>query len=120
MYTIKTTELGEITVEKSVVETIAGLAAVDCYGLVGMVAQDITSGITSILGMESIRKGVSVSSSPDGLIVDVYVIVGYGLKIKEVAYNVMQKVTYVLNNNAGLEVAHVNVNVKGVKVLLDK
>ena len=46
MYTIKTTELGEITVEKAVVETIAGLAAIDCYGLVGMVAQDITSGIS--------------------------------------------------------------------------
>ena len=120
MYTIKKTELGEISVEKSVVETIAGLAAVDCYGLVGMVAQDIASGLSSLLGIENIRKGVSVSSSSNGLVIDVYVIVGYGLKIKEVAYNVMQKVTYVLNNNAGLEVAHVNVNVKGVKVLTDK
>ena len=120
MYNIKTTELGNITVEKEVVETIAGLAAMDCYGLVGMVAQDIQSGISSILGLESIRKGVSVRSSEDGLIVDVYVIVGYGVKIKEVAYNVMQKVTYFLKNNAGLNVAIVNVNVKGVRVLGSK
>ena len=38
-------------------------------------------------------------------------------KSNEVAHNVMQKVTYVLENNAGLPVAAVNVNVKGVKVL---
>jgi len=119
MYTIKTTQLGEITVEKGVVETIAGLAALDCYGLVGMVAHNIQSGISNILGMESIRKGVEVTTSSDGLIVDVYVIVGYGIKISEVAANVMQKVTYVLEKNAGIPVARVNVNVKGVKVIKD-
>lgn len=120
MYSIKTNDLGIITVEKEVVETLAGLAAMDCYGLVGMVAQDIQSGISSILGIESIRKGVSVRSSEDGLIVDIYAIVGYGVKIKEVAYNVMQKVTYFLSNNAGLNVANVNVNIKGVRVLGEK
>lgn len=120
MYNIKTNELGNITVEKEVVETLAGLAAMDCYGLVGMVAQDIQSGLSSILGIESIRKGVSVRNSEDGLIVDIYVIVGYGVKIKEVAHNVMHKVTYFLNNNAGLNVARVNVNVKGVRVLGEK
>jgi carbonic anhydrase/acetyltransferase-like protein (isoleucine patch superfamily) len=88
--------------------------------LVGMVAQDIQSGFWSILGVDSIRKGVSVRSSDQGLIVDVHVIVGYGIKIHEVAHNVMQKVAYVLENNAGITIAQVNVNVKGVKVLGEK
>lgn len=120
MFNIKTTELGEIIVAKEVVETIAGLAAIDSYGLVGMAAQDITSGLSSILGLESIRKGVQVSSSEAGLIVDVYIMVGYGIKIKEVASNVMQKVIYDLDKQAGLKVATVNVNVKGVKVVTEK
>ncbi len=120
MFKIKETELGEITVEREVIETIAGLAAIDCYGLVGMVAQDIQSGFWSILGIDSIRKGVSVRSSEQGLIVDVHVIVGYGIKIQEVAHNVMQKVSYVLEHNAGITIAQVNVNVKGVKVLGEK
>jgi len=120
MYKIRSNELGDITVTRELVETLAGLAALDCYGLVGMVPQNLQSGITNILGIESIRKGVQVSSSERGLIIDVYVIVGYGLKITEVAYNVMQKVTWVLENNAELPVASVNVNVKGVKVLKDK
>jgi len=120
MYKVVTNNLGDITVTKEVVETIAGLATVDCYGLVGMVPQGIQSGISSVLGRESVRKGVVVNNSEDGVIVDVYVIVGYGIKISEVAHNVMQKVTYVLENNAGLTVAAVNVYVKGVKVLRDK
>ena len=105
---------------EEVVETIAGLAAIDCYGLVGMVPQDIQSGITSILGIESIRKGVSVRSSEAGMVVDVYVMVGYGIKIPEVGHNVIQKVKYVLENIAGLPVVSVNVNVKGVKVIREK
>ncbi|SHG96862.1 Uncharacterized conserved protein YloU, alkaline shock protein (Asp23) family [Thermosyntropha lipolytica DSM 11003] len=117
MYKVKTNELGNILVAKEVVETIAGLAAVNCYGLVGMAPQNIQSGISSILGIESIRKGVEVRDSEEGLIVELNVIVGYGVKIHEVAHNVIQKVTYVLENEAGLPVARVEVNVKGVKVM---
>lgn len=120
MFSIKTTELGDILVAKEVVETIAGLATIDSYGLVGMVAQDFASGLSSILGLESIRKGVQVSSSEEGLIVDVYIMVGYGIKIREVAANVMQKVVYDLDKQAGLKVATVNVNVKGIKVITEK
>lgn len=120
MFTIKTTDLGNITVEKEVVETIAGLAALDSYGLVGMVPHNIQSGITHILGLESIRKGVEVKNGVDGLIVDVHVVVGYGIKISEVALSVMQKVTYVLENGAGIPVEKVNVNVEGIRVIKDK
>jgi len=119
MYKIKSNELGDITVTRELVETLAGLATLDCYGLVGMVPHNIQSGITNILGIDSIRKGVEVSSNEEGLVIDVHVIIGYGLKISEVASNVMQKVVYVLENNADLPVASVNVNVKGVRVLRD-
>ncbi|MDD2510132.1 MAG: Asp23/Gls24 family envelope stress response protein [Syntrophomonas sp.] len=120
MIKIKTNEWGNIDIEKEVIETIAGLATVDCYGLVGMVPIDWQSGITSILGLESIRKGVLVRSGEEGLIIDVHVIVGYGIKISEVASNVIQKVAYVVQNNTGLKVVAVNVNVKGIKVLTGK
>jgi uncharacterized alkaline shock family protein YloU len=119
MYKVRSNDLGDITVTRELVETLAGLATLDCYGLVGMVPQNLQSGISNILGIDSIRKGVEVSNTDAGLVIDVHVIIGYGIKISEVAYNVMQKVTYVLENNAELPVASVNVNVKGVKVLRD-
>ncbi|PKM75754.1 MAG: Asp23/Gls24 family envelope stress response protein [Firmicutes bacterium HGW-Firmicutes-15] len=119
MYKIRSNDLGDIMVTRELVETLAGLATLDCYGLVGMVPHNIQSEISNILGIDSIRRGVEVSSTENGLVIDVYVIVGYGIRISEVAFNVMQKVTYVLENNAELPVASVNVNVKGVKVLKD-
>ena len=116
MYKIAKNELGEIVVEKEVVETIAGLAALDCYGLVGMVPKSIQEGISSVLKIESVRKGVQVTATETGMVVDIFCVVIYGVKISEVAMNVMQKVTYALRQNAGIPVVAVNVNVKGIKV----
>ncbi|MGE5404051.1 MAG: Asp23/Gls24 family envelope stress response protein, partial [Candidatus Saccharibacteria bacterium] len=106
-----------ISINKEAVETIAGLATVDCYGLVGMVARNISSGISSILGIESIRKGVEVTETPDGLVVDVFVIVSYGTKISEVAQMIMHKIRYIMEQVTGIKVANVNVNVQGVKIV---
>jgi len=116
MHRIKNTEIGDIQVSKEVIQTIAGLAAIDCYGLVGMVSQDLQTGISGILGRENVRKGVDVHYTEQGFVIDLYVMVGYGINIKEVASSVIQKVTYVLSHTAGIPVSAVNVNVKGVKV----
>lgn len=117
MFKLESNELGDITIDKDAVATIAGLATVDSYGLVGMVARNISTGISSILGIESIRKGVDVRETPEGIVVDVYVIVSYGVKISEVAHNIMQKIYYVMDKVTGIKVAQVNVNVQGVKAM---
>lgn len=120
MHIVKENDLGIITVEEGVVETLAGMAALECYGLVGMVARNLQSGLSSILGIDSIRKGVMVRESDEGLEVEVSVVIGYGSPISEICHNVMQKVTHELENNAGIPVAQVNVNVMGVKMLKDR
>ena len=81
-----------------------------------MVSQDLQTGISGILGRENVRKGVDEQYTEQGIVIDLYVIMGYGVKMKEVASSVIQKVTYVLTHIAGIPVAAVNVNVKGVKV----
>ncbi len=57
MFKILENELGEVTVTPEVVETIAGLSAMDCYGLVGMVPHGIQDGIGNILKLDSVRRG---------------------------------------------------------------
>ena len=115
MFKISSTNLGDIFVDTEVAETIAGMAAIECYGLVGMVAKNFSTGLVSILGRESLRKGVKVQQTETGYIIDVYVIVAYGVKIQEIANSVKDKVTYIVSHEAGLPVAAVNVNVMGVK-----
>lgn len=117
MFILEKNEIGPITISNEAIETIAGLATVDSYGLVGMVSRKMSDGISSILGLETIRKGVEVKDTEDGLVLDVYIVVAYGTKISEVASNVIQKIRYNLGKTTGIKVAHVNVNVQGVKVV---
>ncbi|NLV17047.1 MAG: Asp23/Gls24 family envelope stress response protein [Syntrophomonadaceae bacterium] len=116
MLVLETNETGTIKISKEALQTIAGMATVDSYGLVGMVSRNVTNGLGSILGLDSIRKGVEVSKTAEGLMVEVYVIVGYGIRISEVGYNIMQKIRYVMEHITGINVAWVNVNVQGVRV----
>lgn len=111
------TSLGRIDISEEVIATIAGAAAIECYGLVGMASKKSSDKFTELLGRENLAKGVVVSIHGDEVIVDLYIIVGYGVKISEVASNVMERVRYTTENLTGLKVAQVNVNVQGVRVL---
>ncbi|OXS78513.1 Asp23/Gls24 family envelope stress response protein [Domibacillus enclensis] len=112
-----TTELGQIDISNEVIAMIAGGAAVDCYGIVGMASKkQLKDGIAEILGRENFTRGVIVRQEDDRIFIDMYIIVSYGTKISEVASNVQSKVKYTLNQTVGLSVDSVNIFVQGVRV----
>jgi len=111
-------ENGKIDVADQVIAVIAGSAALDCYGLVGMASRKgLKDGIAELLGRENLSRGVEVRHEGERVQLDLYVIVSYGTKISEVAHNIQSKVKYVLEEVVGLKVDQVNVNVQGVRVL---
>ncbi len=110
------TGLGKVNVSNNVTATIAGVAASECYGLVGMVSRKVKDGIAELLNQEHYSKGVQVTMSDEGVSVELYIMVEYGTKISEVAHNVMEKVTYAVETMVGLKVNQVNVFVQGVRV----
>lgn len=112
------TNYGRIDVSKEVVAVIAGGAAIDCYGIVGMASQkQLKDGITDLLGKENLARGVVIREMEDEEIhIDMYIIVSYGTKISEVAHNVQSKVKYQLEQMLGLKVDSVNIFVQGVRV----
>lgn len=111
------TEFGEIKVSSSVIATIAGGAAVDVYGIVGMASQkQLKDGIAELLKKENFQKGIIVRQDEDEVHIDMYIIVSYGTKISEVAHNVQEKVKYTLQQTLGLAVDSVNIYVQGVRV----
>ncbi|MDA3130656.1 Asp23/Gls24 family envelope stress response protein [Aliibacillus thermotolerans] len=110
-------EYGSIDVSKEVVATIAGGAAIDCYGIVGMASQkQIKDGLSEILGKDNFSRGVVIREEDSNIHIDMYIIVSYGTKISEVAYNVQNKVKYQLQQMLGITVDSVNVYVQGVRV----
>ncbi|MFV9509918.1 Asp23/Gls24 family envelope stress response protein [Tepidibacillus sp. LV47] len=112
-----TTELGKVTISDDAIATIAGISAMEVFGLVGMASRkQLKDGIAELLGRENLGRGIEVRSEDDEVIIDMYIIVSYGTKISEVAHNVQQKVIYTLDTMMGVKVSRVNVIVQGVRV----
>lgn len=113
----QTNENGKINVSDEVIAVLAGSAALECYGLVGMASRkQLKDGITELLGRENLTRGVEIRQEATGLHIDLYIIVSYGTKISEVAHNVQNRVKYVMNDVVGLQVDTVNIFVQGVRV----
>lgn len=111
------TKYGQIDITNDVIATIAGGAAIDCYGIVGMASKSqIKDGLTDILRKENFTRGVIVRQEEDSVHIDMFIIVSYGTKISEIAHNVQSKVKYTLNKTVGLAVDSVNIFVQGVRV----
>ncbi|TDF98301.1 Asp23/Gls24 family envelope stress response protein [Paenibacillus piri] len=111
-------EYGKVWVTEHVIAVLAGSAALDCYGLVGMASRNqLKDGIAELLRQDNLSRGVEVHRDVQGTTtIDLYIIVSYGTSISVVAGNVQTKVKYVLNEVAGLQVDAVNIFVQGVRV----
>ena len=113
-----TNQLGHIKVSNDVIATLAGVAAMECYGLVGMASRSqLRDGITELLGRDNLARGIEVHTSQDVVTIDMHIVVGYGTKISEVAKGVQSKVKYTLRELIGIEVEHVNVFIQGVRLV---
>src|SRR5690606_886405 len=67
---------GKIVFASEVIATIAGLAAMECYGVVGMAARSLQDGLAGILGRENLTRGVQVASQGGELVITLGIIVG--------------------------------------------
>jgi uncharacterized alkaline shock family protein YloU len=112
------TKYGNIEITNDTIAQICGGAAIDCYGIVGMASKNqIKDGISEILRKENYSKGIIVRQEEDQIHIDMFIIVGYGTKISEVAHNVQSKVKYVLEQSTGIKADSVNIFVQSVRVI---
>ena len=113
----KTTDFGNIDISTDVIATICGGAATECYGVVGMASQKMMDGFYDLLGKDNYSKGIVVEEGQTGSIINLYIIVGYGVKISEIVYEVQKKVKYVLEKTLDIDVEAVNVYVQSIRVM---
>ncbi|MDF2839994.1 MAG: putative alkaline shock protein [Clostridia bacterium] len=109
-------KFGEVYIADDVLANIAGLATIECYGLVGMASKNAKDGLVELLRRDNINKGVKISTEGEDIVVDLFVIVKFGTNISTVADNIISKVKYTLENITGLKVKRVNLNIQGVRV----
>lgn len=111
-------ELGSIEIAMDVIANIAGGAVVESYGVVGMASKhQVRDGFAELLGKENYARGVIVENNEGDIDIDLYIIVGYGIKISEVATNLQSTVKYKLEKTLGLNIKSVNIHVQGVRII---
>ena len=112
-------EYGTVKISNDVVAIIAGVAATEVEGVAGM-SGGITGGITEMLGMKNLSKGVKVEVGDEEAAIDLYIVVEYGSKIGEIGIKVQKNVKDTVETMTGLNVIEVNVNIQGVNLLKEE
>ena len=108
-----------IKISNDVVAVIAGVAVSEVPGVASM-SGGFAGGISEVLsGKKNLSKGIKVDSDEKEVKIDVNIIVEYGSRIPDVAFEIQNRVKKSVENMTGLKVAEVNVHVQGVKTERD-
>ena len=109
-------ELGTISISEDVAATIAGSTTVESYGVVGMAWRNKKDGIVSLLMPDTVTKGINITVQDDGVVIEMNIIVEYGININTICKSIVNNVRYSIENSVGIKVKQVNVRVEGVRV----
>ena len=109
-----TRPLGKIEVLPHAIHTIALQATYECYGVLGMASPRLRNGRAVILPIDQASQGVRVQVVNDQLVIHIYVALEYGLRISEIAHNIMSSVKFSVEKMLGIPVRQVNINVQGL------
>jgi uncharacterized alkaline shock family protein YloU len=107
------TTLGKVEIAPEVIEVIAGIASTEVEGVAAM-RGNFAAGVVEKLGKKNHGKGVKVELTNDGILVDVYVLMYFGVSIPTVAQKIQDNIRQALLTMTGLELKEVNVHVVGV------
>ena len=103
-----------IEISNDVIAVIAGVAVSEVSGVASM-SGGFAGGITeAIKGKKNLAKGIKVEATEKEAKIDVNIIVEFGSRIPDVAFEIQNRVKKAVENMTGIKVTDVNVNVQGV------
>ena len=109
------THLGTVTISNNYFTNLVGSAASSCFGVVSMSDFSVTDGILSKMRKEvPMNRGVRIHNVDGKLVIDMHIIVSYGINISAIVKSIIHKVRYTVEEATGLDVAKVNVYVDKV------
>lgn len=116
MPAIINSELGSIVIDNSVIADIAGISAMESYGIVGMASKSATDGIFELLKFENLSKGIKVNTENNQINIELHVVLEYGVKISVVGQNIIERVKFNIENLTGLTIDNIEVLVEGIRL----
>jgi uncharacterized alkaline shock family protein YloU len=110
------TQYGMISIDDNVIATLAGISAMESYGIVGMASKNATDGLFELLKWDYLSRGIKVYSKDETLTIDLHVILEYGVRISVVAENIIDRVKFNVEDLTGMKIDKINVHVQGIRV----
>jgi len=109
------TGLGKVEIAPEVIEVITGIAASEVEGISSM-RGSFASDVVEKFGRKSHSKGVKVELTNHEIIIDLYVVIDFGVSIPKVAEKLQTNIRQTLMNMIALEVSEINVHVVGIQM----
>ena len=106
---------GTLRVSNDCIADLAGYAALECYGVVGMAEIDQEAGVARLLPLNGLRRGIDVSQQEGRLVVDMHVIVEQGVNMASVSKNLSDNVQFLLKRIAEISDVDVRVHIEGMR-----
>lgn len=109
------TSLGKVEIAPEVIEVIAGIAATEVEGLFTM-RGSFATGVVERFGKKSHSKGVKVELTETGILIDLYVVLNFGVSIPQVAVKLQTNIRQTLKSMTALEIDEINIHVVGIQM----
>ncbi len=109
---------GGVVISARAIGSVAYRAALDCYGIVELVPQDLRSRVGRRLGHApppDARDGITVQTHGEKVTITLHVVMEYGLPIAEVAHNAIRAVHFAVTQAIGARPLAVNVHVHSLR-----
>ena len=113
---------GSVFIADDVLADLAGYAAMESYGVVGMANASFLEGAAQLLPRQRLRRGVRVTPSCEegnqncSVEIDLFVVIEYGTNLAEVSRNLADRVEYTIEHLTEMHVSRCDVHVVDVKV----
>ncbi len=104
------THLGDIEIAHEFFANLVGYVASGCFGVSGMATSGAVDGLKQLVSAKkTLDKGVRVRAVDNKLVIDLHIIVSFGVNIPAIVKSIVNKVKYTVEDATGLEVSKVNV-----------
>ncbi len=108
------TSKGMITIDNRVISVLSGRAAMNCFGVKGLVVPGLGGAVVSLFTGDHFHEGVSVSTRDGAVRITLHIAVQHGMNMSAVSKSIMNEVKYVVERQTGLRVSHVNVSIDAI------
>ena len=105
---------GVVSISQEVISKIVGYTVTNCFGVVGMSSRSHADGFVTMFRKNNISHGVRIGVEEGALLIDVHIVVRYGININAITQSIIGKVKYNLQSMLSVKIKNVTVFVDNI------